>query len=89
MEIEKIREEIDKKVKEIQRKREIHCPYCDSIMDMCDGGDDIVTYHGYPDEPVVRVECLECEEPFIVKELVKRTYETFLTIQEAEDEGKN
>ena len=74
--METAREMIDRRLKEMKREREIHCPYCDYLQ-INDEGQYPVTYWGEGDESEEEMECGndECGKKFHVKEKVDRTYE--------------
>ena len=59
-------------IKEMQRRREIRCPYCDELQTN-DDGQYPVSYWGSESGPV-GMECGHCFKEFFVEEDVQRTY---------------
>lgn len=56
----------------------IRCPFCKAILkvDFCDGDGHLVTYWGEDGDQEVECTNEECEKTFIVKENVRRTFDT-------------
>lgn len=77
---------IDEIMVDIKRAQEVHCPYCDLIIDEAEIISCVISYHGYPDEGIKELECPECIEKFYVKEIVNRIYEVSKTEEEATGE---
>jgi len=75
---------INEMMDKLRISQELHCPYCDYMIIGTESLAYVVTYWGYPDEPVKEIECMKCEKKFYVKELVLRTYESFKTSKEVE-----
>ena len=67
-----IESEIERRLQQMQRDSEIHCPFCDALYE--DEDNRHITYHG--DGPAKAAECETCEREFFVEETVVRTYET-------------
>ena len=81
-------ETLEELLERMAKKKEAHCPWCDYLISQPLKLYHIVTYYGYPHEPLQRVKCPKCKDDFYVKEFVYRTYETYQTRLEAEDERR-
>jgi hypothetical protein len=52
-------EELERRMRQLQRDQEIHCPHCDAVY--VDEERDCVTYWG--EGPDREVECRDCDRP--------------------------
>jgi hypothetical protein len=65
-------DEIERRMKQLERDQEIHCPFCDALDR--DEDRDCVSYWG--EGKRYRRVCSACDRDFIVVENVTRTYAT-------------
>ena len=67
--------DIDAMMERMRQEETLTCPYCGYEFERdADFPEDLITYHG--EEGEVEVACPSCDEDFMAKEIVRRTYES-------------
>lgn len=72
---------MEKRMAEMRREQEVHCPFCDCHVYDPEDLVAVVSYWG--EDEAQEILCPDCETSFYVVETVHRTYEAFKTEAEA------
>ena len=74
--------DIDSWVENYREEERIRCPYCNfdvsynrNSFEMYEHGIEM-SYHGWPDQEDITIECPSCGEEFKIREHVRRTFDT-------------
>lgn len=84
MSFENLPKEIRERIERQSRREEIWCPFCKTALGQ-DGFDGFVSYHG--DSGAKSTTCGHCNIDFWVKEHVERTFTSYRSNPDTENEG--